>query len=168
MINRIRGDARRPLIDSLVVLCLTVATGGCTSVMPGVRTVGLQDLPKPLALSVTASSSIRERQHWPQDDLGLQRKLETEIRKSLAGARLVRFAEDEDDYSIIFVMVDYVPGCDPNCAKFFTYRNWSCSVLARRGQAFEVEGSTYNPFFSPTSDCVSRFLAFLRETDVIQ
>jgi hypothetical protein len=119
-------------------------------------------------LSVTASSSIRERQQLPRDDLGLQRKLETDIRKRLTGARVVRFAEDEDDYSIIFVMVDYVPGCAPNCAKFFTYRNWSCSVLTRRGQAFAIEGSTYNPLFSPTSDCVSRFLAFLHETDVIR
>jgi hypothetical protein len=133
-----------------------------------VWTVGLQDLPKPLTLSVAASSSIRERQRSPQDDSRLQRKLETEIRKRLESARLVRFAEDEDDYSIIFVMVDYVPGCDPNCAKFFTYRNWSCTVLSGRGQAFKVDGATHNPFFSPTSDCVSRFLAFLHETDVIQ
>jgi len=168
VINRIRDDGRSPLIGGFLVLCLTVAAGGCTSVTPGVRTVGLQDLPKPLTLSVTASSSIRGRQHPPQDDRSLQRKMEAEIRKRLAGARLVRFAEDEDDYSIIFVMVDYVPGCSPNCAKFPTYRNWSCSVLSGQGQAFELDGSTYNPFFSPTSDCVSRFLAFLRETDVIQ
>jgi hypothetical protein len=66
---------------------------------------------------------------------------------------------------VIVTLVDYVPGCLPNCKKFRTYRNWSCEVMVYPKESqpgagtlvFNLEGSTYNPFYDPAASCASKF-----------
>ncbi len=66
---------------------------------------------------------------------------------------------------LIFVMVDYVPGCAPKCGKFPTYRNWSCTVIRPGAQAFALEGATYNPFYSAPENCLSELVTVLRAAE---
>ena len=97
------------------------------------------------------------------DDLHLLRELAAAVHRYFPEAAVV---EDSADLHIIIVLVDYEPGCAPNCGKFRTYRNWSCTVLTRVpfAQAFALNGSSYNPFLSPTNDCLKRLARYVEET----
>ena len=74
--------------------------------------------------------------------------------------------QSQPDMVVFFTIVDYVPGCSPNCKKFKTYRNWNCEVMVyptdSRPDAhtivFNVTGSTYNPFYNPASNCARQLL----------
>jgi hypothetical protein len=94
------------------------------------------------------------------DDPSLRDRVATAFQKQFPGARLVEF---QPDMVVFFTLVDYVPGCLPDCKKFKTYRNWSCEVVnyARDSHpetdtmVFNLEGSTYNPFYDLASNCAS-------------
>jgi hypothetical protein len=60
------------------------------------------------------------------DDPSLRDHVATAFQKRFPGARLV---ESQPDMVVFFTVVDYVPGCSPNCKKFKTYRNWTCEVM---------------------------------------
>jgi len=92
------------------------------------------------------------------DDPSLRNRLAEAFQKQFPGARIV---ESQPDMVMILTIVDYVPGCLPDCKKFKTYRNWSCEVMGyaresnpeARTMVFNIEGSSYNPFYDPASDC---------------
>jgi hypothetical protein len=73
----------------------------------------------------------------------------------------IRSDESKPDMVVFFTIVDYVPGCSPNCKKFTTYRNWTCeveifSVDSASGTStlvFNLDGTTYNPFHNPAANC---------------
>jgi hypothetical protein len=96
------------------------------------------------------------------DDPSLRDHVATAFQKQFSGARLV---ESQPDMVVIFTLVDYVPGCLPDCKKFKTYRNWSCEVMTYAKEpnpetdsmVFNLEGSTYNPFYNPASNCASQW-----------
>jgi hypothetical protein len=79
--------------------------------------------------------------------------------------------ESSSDMFVMFTLVDYVPGCLPNCEKFRTYRNWSCEVemYPRESEpqtgtlVFNLEGSTYNPFYDSAANCAARFAKVIRQ-----
>ena len=81
-----------------------------------------------------------------------------------------RVVESEPDMVVFFTIVDYVPGCLPNCKKFKTYRNWSCEVeifaVESESKAhtlvFNLDGSTYNPFHDPVANCASELTKTFR------
>ena len=95
------------------------------------------------------------------EDPTLRNKLAEAFQKQFPGARIV---ESQSDMFVILTMVDYVPGCLPNCKKFRTYRNWSCEVMSyaresspdARTMVFNVNGASYNPFYNQASDCASQ------------
>lgn len=49
----------------------------------------------------------------------------------------IRSDESDPEMVVFFTIVDYVPGCLPNCKKFRTYRNWTCEV-----EIFSVESAS--------------------------
>jgi hypothetical protein len=91
------------------------------------------------------------------DDPHLVQELASAVRRYFPQVALV---EGLADLHIIFVLVDYEPGCAPNCDRFRTYRNWSCTAITRSAQAFGLNGSTYNPLVSPTDDCMKRLARY--------
>ena len=127
-------------------------------------TVTPEQLQPPRTISLSASSSVHKRQMG--DDAQLLRKLSVAVRQHLPQVTVV---SDLGDLDVIVVLVDYEPGCAPNCGKFPTYRNWSCTVLSRVpfAQTFALEGSSYNPFVSPTDDCVRRLSEYLRKNALL-
>ena len=145
-----------------ILLCLL----GCApSIHLGDATVTPEQLKAPLTISLAASSSLDKRPM--DDDAELLRRLTVAAHRHLPQVTVV---SDLGDLHVIVVLVDYQPGCAPKCGKFPTYRNWSCTVLSRvpYAQAFALEGSTYNPFVSPTDDCLRRLAEYLRENRLIR
>ena len=94
------------------------------------------------------------------DDPALRNRLADAFQKQFPGVRIV---DSQPDMVVFFTIVDYVPGCLPDCKKFRTYRNWSCEVerfpresnSEERTLLFNIDGSSYNPFFNQASDCAS-------------
>ena len=143
-----------------ILLFLTVAGGtGCTTVNVRSNFVPPPDALTPRTLQIFASSSIGG--HPMGDDPSLHNRVADAFRKQFPGVRIV---ESQPDMVVYFTIVDYMPGCLPNCKKFRTYRNWSCEVerFARqsspetRTMVFNVEGSSYNPFYNQASHCASQ------------
>jgi hypothetical protein len=95
------------------------------------------------------------------DDSTLRDRVATAFQKQFPG---IRSDESEPDMVVFFTIVDYVPGCLPNCKKFKTYRNWTCEVeiFAVKSESktdtfvFNLDGSTYNPFHNPAANCASQ------------
>jgi len=146
---------------AVVLLCLS----GCApSIQLKEVTVAPKQINEPRTISLAASSSLHNRSI--DDDAQLVRQLIAAAHRYLPQVAVVG---ESADLHVIVVLVDYKPGCAPKCANFPTYRNWSCTVLSRApfAQAFALEGSTYNPFVSPTADCMRRLAQYLRENRLI-
>ena len=91
-------------------------------------------------------------------------RLASALREEFPSAKLV---DSGGEVYVIFTIVDYVPGCLPDCHSFRTYRNWSCEIMMFNKQhtpilPFNVKGSTYNPWFDPGENCIREFARYVR------
>jgi hypothetical protein len=132
---------------------------GCSSHEIRTNLVQLRGTPAPQTIQIFASSSIGGRSMG--EDSSLRDAVDKAFQKHFPGIRLV---ESQPDMVVFFTIVDYVPGCLPNCKKLRTYRNWTCEVEIFAVESepktdtlvFNLDGSTYNPFFNPASNCASQ------------
>ncbi|HKD80868.1 MAG TPA: hypothetical protein VKH81_14320 [Candidatus Angelobacter sp.] len=117
----------------------------------------------PRTIKVFASSGIKN--HPIADNRFLRERTVAAFQKQFSGVRVIDSEADTADLVVIFTVVDYAPGCLPNCKKFRTYRNWTCEAMSYPRQphsdssgtfVFNLEGSTYNPFYDPASSCASK------------
>ncbi len=107
------------------------------------------------------------------DDPSLRNRVDDAFQKQFPG---VRMDDSQPDMVVFFTIVDYVPGCSPNCKKFRTYRNWSCEVerfpresnSEARTLVFNIDGASYNPFFNQASDCASQLSKLSRSSKQTQ
>lgn len=101
------------------------------------------------------------------DDSTLRERVAKAFQQQFPG---IRSDESHPDMVVFFTMVDYVPGCSPNCGKFKTYRNWNCEVeiFAVESESgtdtfvFNLDCSSYNPFHNPSTICASQLTKTLR------
>jgi hypothetical protein len=153
--NAIKLAAIRRIPFFLIV----VSAIGCTTQNSRINFVPPQSAITPRTIEIMASSSIAGRPM--ADDPSLRNRVAAAFQRQFPGIQIV---ESQPDMVVIFTLVDYVPGCLPNCKKFRTYRNWSCEVMARPKEShsevgtvvFNLDGSTYNPFFNQASHCASQ------------
>jgi hypothetical protein len=161
MTNILKERTATKLTAAFKILFFLVVVGGtgCTTLSMRSNFVPPQDALTPRTLHVFASSSIGGRPM--SDDPSLRNRLADAFQKQFPGARIV---ESEPDMVVFLTISDYVPGCLPDCKKFRTYRNWSCEVMSYARESnqeaktlvFNIEGSSYNPFFNQASDCASQ------------
>ena len=149
---------------ALSVVAIIGATG-CSSHHVRANVTKLRETPAPRTVQVFASSSIAGRPMG--DDSDLHARVEDAFRQQFPG---IQQDESKPEMVVFFTIVDYVPGCLPNCKKFKTYRNWTCEVEIHSVQAesksdafvFNLDGSTYNPFHNPAANCASQLAATFR------
>jgi hypothetical protein len=145
----------------LRLLCISVAIGaaGCATTEVRTNYTPPHHKPEPRTVQILASSSIK---HSPmKENSSLRDQVAAAFRQRFPNAELV---ESKPDMVVFFTMVDYVPGCKPNCKKFQTYRNWNCEVemFPRESEpeagtlVFNLEGSTYNPLYDPAVNCAAQ------------
>jgi hypothetical protein len=152
-------NATQQTTRSILSLLVVIGAAGCTTQEVRTNLVPLRGTPAPQTIQILASSSIDGRPMG--DDPSLRDHVATAFQKRFPGARLV---ESQPDMVVFFTLVDYVPGCLPDCKKFKTYRNWTCEVMTYAREShpevdtmvFNLEGSTYNPFYNPASNCASQ------------
>lgn len=153
---------------SRILLLLVVVGGtGCTTLNVRSNFVPSPDALTPRTLQVIANSSIGGR--LMGDDPSLRNRVADAFQKQFPG---VRMDDSQPDMVVFFTIVDYVPGCSPNCKKFRTYRNWSCEVerfpresdSEARTLVFNIDGASYNPFFNQASDCASQLSKLSRSS----
>ena len=162
--RRILSAARRCPMTALYFLMAVGATG-CSSQEIRTNLARLRGTPAPKTIQIFASSSLGGRPMG--EDSSLHDGVATAFQKKFPSARLV---ETKPDMVVFFTIVDYVPGCLPNCTKFKTYRNWSCEVEIYAVESesktdtlvFNLNGSTYNPFYYPASNCASQLTKTIR------
>jgi hypothetical protein len=149
---------RSSAAGQIILLLLVIANlTGCTKQKVRTNPAPLRATPLPQTIQVMASSSLRGRPMG--DDSVLLDKVAKAFQKQFPGARLV---QSEPEMVVIFTMVDYVPGCLPDCKKFRTYRNWSCEVLIYPREpgsdtmVFNLDGTSYNPFYNQGSRCAAQ------------
>ncbi len=148
----------QPIVKILPLL-LVLSAVGCTKQQVRINSVPQPGAISPRTIQIEASSSISG--HPMGDNPSLRSRVTVAFQKQFPGARVVL---SSTDMLVFFTIVDYVPGCLPNCKKFKTYRNWSCEVMIYPRDAqpntdtivFNLDGSTYNPFHNPASSCASR------------
>ncbi len=158
LLKQQNATTRTTTFRILFFLAVVGATG-CTTLNVRTNSVPPPDAITPRTLQVFASSSIGGRPMG--DDPSLRNRLAEAFQKQFPGARIV---ESKPDMVVFLTIVDYVPGCSPDCKKFRTYRNWSCEVMSYARESnpetstmvFNIEGSSYNPFYNQASDCASR------------
>jgi hypothetical protein len=151
---------------TLLWILVTVGAAGCATTNERINFTPPPGRPEPRTVQIFASSSIK---HRPV-------KESPSLRDHIAVAFQHRFPnieleESKPDMVVFFTIVDYVPGCSPNCGKFRTYRNWSCEVeLFPRESGpqtdtlvFNFEGSTFNPFYDSAANCAARFAKIIRQ-----
>ena len=156
----VRNAAQQCKITILSVL-LVLSSAGCTTEEVRMNLVPQRGTLEPRAIQIEASSSINGRPMG--DDPSLRGRVAASFQKQFPGARIV---QSQPDTVVFFTIADYVPGCSPNCKKFKTYRNWTCEVMIyptgsypeARTMVFNLDGSTYNPFYNPASNCASQLL----------
>jgi hypothetical protein len=152
----------------LRLACIAVAIGpvGCATTEVRTNYTPPHGKAEPRTIQVLASSSIK---HSPmKENSSLRDPVVAAFRQRFPNAELV---ESKPDTVVFFTMVDYVPGCKPNCDKFRTYRNWSCEVemFSRESEpktdalVFNLDGSTYNPLYAPAANCAARFAKVIRQ-----
>ena len=162
-----RGDPRvfgRTAVSFLLVAAV-IGLAGCTKQKVRTNPVPLRATPEPRTIQVMASSSLGGRPMG--DDPSLYDQVAKAFHKQFRSAQLV---QSESEMLVIFTMVDYVPGCSPNCKKFKTYRNWSCEVIlyprdpqpATETMVFNLDGASYNPFYNQGSHCAQQLARALR------
>lgn len=137
------------------ITCSSVSVDRCcvaASTLPPFRTIEI--------VGVASSLHGRPVSHDP----GLLAQLKRTLEQQFPNIPIVKSG---GDLQIIFVMVDYVPGCLPHCRKFPTYRNWTGEVMTwipKPGtnmvsgtQIVAFTGSSYSPFTNHVTTFVSRF-----------
>jgi|SRR2546422_3973279 len=149
------------------LIALVLVASSCTNVhtSPGVASSDAVVLIRKVEIS--ASSSIGGKPM--ADSLEFHKRLASALKKELPSTEVV---ESGGDIFIIFIIVDYVPGCLPNCDKPRTYRNWRCEIMNfmplrqsgrdASGAPFNVGGSSYNPWFDPAENCIHEFANLAR------
>jgi hypothetical protein len=143
----------------VVLFLVTVGGAGCTTLNVRSNFVPSPDALTPRTLQVFASSSIGGRPMG--DDPSLRNRVAEAFQEQFPG---VRITDSQPDMVVYFTIVDYVPGCLPDCKKFRTYRNWNCEVerfpkesnSEAKTLVFNRGGSSYNPFFNQASDCATQ------------
>jgi len=146
-----------------------IGTAGCTTTEERTNYTPPHGKSEPRTVQIFAGSSLKRKPTaGPLDD-------NPYLRDDLAAAFRHRFpnlqvVESRPDMVVYFNIVDYVPGCAPNCQKFRTYRNWNCEVEVfwrseptTQTLVFNWGGSTYNPLYDPTANCAARFAKALRQ-----
>jgi len=150
----------------LKLLCISVAivTSGCATTEERTNDVPSHGKSEPRTVQVFASSSIKHSPMKQNSSLGDH--VAAAFRQRFPNAELV---ESKPDMVVFFTVVDYVPGCLPNCEKFRTYRNWNCEVEVSWESepdtplVFSFDGSTYNPLYDPATNCAARFAKIVRQ-----
>jgi hypothetical protein len=131
-----------------ILFFLAVAGGaGCTTLCVRSNFVPSPNNVAPRTVQVSASSSIEGRPMG--EDSTLREKLAKAFQKQFPTARMV---ESGSDMFVILTIVDYVPGCSPDCKKFRPYRNWTCEVISypresspeAKTMVINIDGSSYN------------------------
>jgi hypothetical protein len=156
--------ARRAVISVLSLLVVFSATG-CSSHHIRTNLSKLRGTPAPRTIQIFASSSIGGRPMG--DDSTVRSRVAEAFQQQFRG---IRSDESKPDMVVFFTIVDYVPGCLPNCKKFRTYRNWTCeveifSVESASGTdslVFNLDGTTYNPFHNPAANCSAQLTKTFR------
>lgn len=154
-------NACQQRVMKILFLLVTLSVAGCTKEQVRISAIPQPGAIAPRTIQIEASSSISGRPMG--DDPSLRSRVAVAFQKQFPGAQVV---QSSSDMVVFFTIVDYVPGCSPNCKKFKTYRNWSCEVMTypadSRPEAqtivFNLDGSTYNPFYNPASNCASQLL----------
>lgn len=157
--------AQRRVISALSLLTLLISAVGCSSHHVRTNLSKLGGTPAPQTIQIFASSSIGGRPMG--DDSAFNDRVTKAFRQQFPG---IRSDESQPDMVVFFTIVDYVPGCLPNCKKFKTYRNWTCEVeiFAVKSESktdtfvFNLDGSTYNPFHDPAANCASQLRTTIR------
>jgi hypothetical protein len=143
-----------------IVALIGLSLVGCSSAVINTCCIPECHLPSFKTVQIVgASSALRGRPMG--DDLALKQHLASEITRAFPG---VKITEGDADIQLILVVVDYVPGCLPNCRKFPTYLNWSAEVMtwhlscrgAQGTQVVAFEGQTWNPAFDPAAEFAIR------------
>ena len=145
----------------VVALMFVLAFPGCTTLRHRVHAgmVPLEITPTRLNLTVTYMTLRRQYREEPM----LRAAVVNAVRKQLPSVTVVG-EDDEADVSLQVIVTTYEPGCQPRCAKFPTYREWTCHVSSLRGvwvDVLEAGGATYNPLVSPASRCVSALVTLV-------
>jgi hypothetical protein len=158
MANLIQDQNARNRTTTIRILFFLAVAGaaGCTTLSTRTNFVPSPDALTPRTIQVFASSSIGGRPMG--EDPSLRNRLAKAFQKQFPGARIV---ESDPDMVVFLTIVDYVPGCLRNCKKFRTYRNWNCEVMSYPRESnpqsgtmvFNLDGSSYNPFYNPSSSC---------------
>jgi hypothetical protein len=154
-------NASHQTMMKILSLLLVVSAVGCTKEQVRINLVPQREAIAPRTIQIEASSSINGRPMG--DDPSLRSRVAAAFQKQFPGAQVV---QSEPDMVVFFTIVDYIPGCSPDCKKFKTYRNWTCEVEIYSRDSypntdtivFNLDGSTYNPFHNPASSCASRLL----------
>jgi hypothetical protein len=160
-----RPECKPSAMMKILSLLLVVSAAGCTKEQVRMNLVPQRGAIAPRTIQIEASSSINGRPMG--DDPSLRSRVAAAFQKQFPGAQVV---QSEPDMVVFFTIVDYVPGCSPDCKKFKTYRNWTCEVEIYPRDShpntdtivFNLDGSTYNPFHNPASSCASRLLKATR------
>jgi len=150
----------------LLFILVAIDAAGCATIDERTNFTPTRGKPGPRTVQVFASSSIKNRPM--KENPSLRDQVAAAFRQRFPNAKLV---ESNSDMVVFFTVVDYVPGCSPNCGKFRTYRNWSCEVemFPRESEpqtdtlVFNIDGSTYNPFYDPAANCAARFAKVIRQ-----
>jgi len=152
--------AQRLVISVLSLIAVITATG-CSSHHVRTNLSKMGRTPATRTIQIFASSSIGG--HPMGDDSTLRDQVAKAFQRQFPG---IRSDESQPDMVVFFTIVDYVPGCLPNCKKFKTYRNWSCEVEIFAAEpetlVFNLDGTTYNPFHDPVANCASQLTKALR------
>jgi hypothetical protein len=156
----------RTTVLGLLCISVVVEAGGCATIEVRTNYTPPHGKAEPRTFEVRASSSIK---HSPmKENSSLRDQVASAFRQRFPNAELV---ESKPDMVVFFTIVDYVPGCLPNCKKFQTYRNWTCEVELFPHESepeastlvFNLDGSTYNPVYDPAANCAARFAKTIRQ-----
>lgn len=148
------GFRHSVIVVFLSGMVITLGLSGCATISVRTNYLPPRGAPEPTTMEVLAGASTKGRPM--ADSPALRDRVAEAFRKRFPGVKLV---ESGGDMVVFFTIVDYVPGCLPNCKKFKTYRNWSCEVEEYRRDTlvFNLEGASYDPFYDPATACAARF-----------
>src|SRR5258708_2783018 len=107
---KIQNEIQHTVRSMLFLLLVVGAAAGCTTEKVRMDLVPQQGTFAPRTIQIEASSSIDGRPMG--DDLSLRERVATGFHKQFPDARLV---QSQPDMAVFFTIVDYVPGCSPNC-----------------------------------------------------
>jgi hypothetical protein len=159
-----------PLRAAVDAICLAavLCVVGCSSLTLDTCCVPASSLPPFRTIEIVgAGSSLHGRPI--EDNKALVAELRRELKQEFPAASIV---DSDADIQIMFVMVDYVPGCRPDCRRFSTYRNWTGEVMTwipgpesntvSGSQVVAISGTTYNPLHRPVREFVRQFKRYWR------